>query len=72
MKKDCKKLKDIIARLRDEEWHGTKVCYCYFNTPKCYQVKVSELTDEELNEEYWGREWWIEDNELCLMKGRQL
>ena len=64
------KLKTIIKKLRKQEWHGTKVCYCYFNTTKVHQVKVSELTDEELEEKYLSREWWIEDNDLCLMKGR--
>ena len=71
MKRDYLKLSDLIKKLQeDEEWQGRYVCYCFYNTPKCKRVLVSKLTQSELNEQYYGREWWIEDNDLCLMRGK--
>lgn len=47
-----------------------RVCYCYFNTKKVDFVDINYLSDEQLNEKWYSTEWWIEDGDLCLMKGR--
>ena len=47
-----------------------KVCYCYFHTEKCQQVAIDALSQEDLKVRYKNSEWWIEDGDLCLMKGR--
>ena len=65
-----KKLKTLIRENKQYITSG-KVCYCYFHTEKCKQVEITNLTIEELNISYKSSEWWIEDGDLCLMKGRR-
>lgn len=48
-----------------------KVCYCYFHTDKCTRVDIYDLSETELNERYYESEWWLEEGDLCLMKGRR-
>lgn len=58
------KLETIIKKT------GMKVvCYCYYDTKKVYRYKVSDLTKEQLSEKYYSNEWWVEDNDLCVLRG---
>lgn len=65
-----KKLKTLIKNTASNIT-SHKVCYCYFHTEKCQQVDIYDLTEEQLNEYFHDSEWWIEDGDLCLMKGRR-
>lgn len=65
-----KKLKTLIEENKEHITSGY-VCYCYFHTDKCDRVAINELSDKELNSRWCSSEWWIEDNDLCLMKGRR-
>ena len=65
----ARKLKTIIKENEPLITSGM-VCYCYFHTAKCKQVKIENLTIEELEIRYKKSEWWIEEGDLCLMKGR--
>ena len=62
------KLKSIIEK--NKEYIGEYVCYCYLGSKFITRVKISELTKDQLNEKWYSREWWIEDNDLCLMRDR--
>ena len=74
-----KKLKTLLA-IAEADPRFTKKCvaYCYpaghhfqLKLDKAYRrVKVEDLTAEELNERWSSTEWWIEDEELCLCRGR--
>ena len=65
----ARKLKTIIVENEPLIKSG-KVCYCYFHTDKCKQVDIDKLTIEELDTRYKESEWWVEEGDLCLMKGR--
>ena len=65
----ARKLKHLIEQNRPLITSG-KVCYCYFHTEKCKQVAIEKLTEEELEVRYKNSEWWVEEGDLCLMKGR--
>ena len=61
-------LKTII---KETEYLITTGCvfYCYerqINGVDGYQVKIEDLTDEQLNQRYAERDWWVEDGDLCL------
>lgn len=34
-----------------------------------YQVKIEDLTEEQLNKRYSNRDWLIEDGDLCIKYG---
>lgn len=63
------KLKTIIEKNKDYI-KSKYVCYCYFGYKTTIRVKIKELTKDQLEEKWYSSEWWIEDNELCLMKGK--
>ena len=64
-----KKLKTLIQENEPLITSG-KVCYCYFHTDRCKQVEIKNLTNEELESRWKNAEWWVEEGDLCLMKGR--
>lgn len=42
------------------------VCYC-LNGIVCARYKIDELDNKQLNKRYHSQEWFIEDNELCII-----
>ena len=66
---NARKLKNLIDQNQPLITSGM-VCYCYFNTEKCYRKPIDNLEQVELYTSYKSSEWWIEDGDLCLMKGR--
>lgn len=63
------KLITIIKRNASYILNG-RVCICYFRSNKAELINIDSLTDEQLNEKWYSSEWWIEDGDLCLMRGR--
>lgn len=65
----ARKLKNLIVQNQPLIQTGM-VCYCYFHTEKCLRKSIGDLTQDELDVRYGESEWWIEEGDLCLMKGR--
>lgn len=64
-----KKLSTIIKEC-SSSITTNQVCYCYFHTDQCYPMAIPKLTKEQLDERWHESEWWIEEGDLCLMRGK--
>lgn len=60
-----KTLRQIIKTLGDTITNS-RVCYCR-NGKVHSSFSINELSQEQLNVKYSSREWFIEDNDLCIL-----
>ena len=63
------KLKTIIKKYGDD-CVNLRICICYFHSKTMRFIDFDDLSEEQLNEKWYSSEWWIEDGDLCLMRGR--
>jgi len=65
-------MRTLRKLIKDNEvWMSTGyVCFCEVNSPVCTRIPVMNLNLKELATFYREREWWIEDGDLCVCKGK--
>lgn len=60
-----KTLRKIIEE-RKQYITTNKVCYCTYGKVLA-TYSINELSEEQLNQRYYARDWFIEDGDLCIM-----